>query len=213
MASGKSSVGLRLSQRWGHTFIDTGMMYRAITWWALRNGVQPDDSRIGEQAARVHMDVRPGPDGTHIYVDDVDITAELRDPKIEAAVSRYAAIPAIRQVLVRQQARIASEGPVVMAGRDIGTVVLPDADLKVYLNASVGERAKRRAAELPDHPSIDEVEAALRERDRLDSERDTSPLRPADDAVVIDTDNLALDKVVERIVALACREAGGGMGA
>ena len=207
VASGKSSVGLRLSQRWGHTFIDTGMMYRAITWWALRNGIAPDDPRSGELAGRIHMDVRPGPAGTSVFVDGIDVTADLRDPALEAAVSRYAAVPAVRRVLVEQQRRLAAEGPVVMAGRDIGTVVLPDAELKVYLQASVRERAERRAAELPGPPSVEDVEAALRERARLDSERDVSPLRPADDAIIIDTDDLALDEVVERIVTLACERA------
>ncbi len=211
VASGKSSVGLRLSQRWGHVFIDTGMMYRAMTWWALHNRVAPGDgAALSALAKRTHMRVTPTTEGTSVSIDGIDATPHLRDPDVERAVSLVSAAPAVREAMVAEQRRLAASQAVIMAGRDIGTVVLPDAGLKVYLDASVARRAERRAAESPRGvTALAEVAAALRERDRIDSERDVSPLRPAAGAVIINTDDLTLDDVVERIAALAERTDGG----
>ncbi|MSQ62138.1 MAG: (d)CMP kinase [Dehalococcoidia bacterium] len=203
VASGKSSVGQRLANRLGRVFIDTGMMYRACAWLALRTGVPLSDERaLIALITSARIDARPGPQGTLVYVNGENITPSLRDPEVERAVSTVAAIAAIRQAMVREQRRIAGSRAVIMAGRDIGTVVLPDAPLKVYLDASVTCRARRRAAEM-DSPDLAAVEAALAERDRLDSERNVSPLRPATDAVIIQTDAFTLDQVVERIADLA----------
>ncbi len=182
-------------------------MYRAITWWALRSGIATDDDEaLGALALRTRMEVTAAAGEMIVRVDGVDATPHLRDPEVEREVSLVSAVPAVREAMVAQQRRLAAGRPVVMAGRDIGTVVLPNADLKVYLDASVRRRAERRAAEKRSGPTtVRSVAAALRERDRLDSERAASPLRPADDAITIDTSDLTLDEVTERIVALAGR--------
>lgn len=203
VASGKSSVGQRLANRLGHIFIDTGMMYRACAWLALRTGVPlSDQSALIALITSARIDAQPGPEGTLVHVNGEDITPFLRDPEVERAVSTIAAIPEVRQAMVHEQRRIAGNRAVVMAGRDIGTVVLPDAPLKVYLDASVACRARRRAAEMND-ADLAAVEAALAERDHLDSKRNVSPLRPADDAVIIQTDDLTLEQVVDRIADIA----------
>ncbi len=203
VASGKSSVGQRLATRLGRVFIDTGMMYRACAWLVLRAGVPLSDRpALIALITAARIDAQPGPEGTLVEVNGEDITPFLRNPEVERAVSTVAAIAEIRQAMVQEQRRIAGSGAVVMAGRDIGTVVLPDAPLKVYLEASVACRARRRAAET-NSPDLAAVGAALAERDRVDSGRNLSPLRPADDAVVIQTDDLTLDEVVERITDLA----------
>lgn len=183
-------------------------MYRAITWWALRRGVDPADAAaLGALARQASVDVVEGGDdacGARVMVDGHDATPHLREPGVDAAVSLVSAVPAVRDAMVSAQRRIASGRPVVMVGRDIGTVVLPGATLKVYLDASPHRRAQRRSAQkFPGATDVAQVQAALEERDRLDSERDVSPLRPAADAVIIDTEALALDEVVDRIEGLA----------
>lgn len=180
-------------------------MYRAIAWWALRRGVDPhDEGALGALAASVRTEVDGDAEGTRVRVDGEDATPHLRDPEVDAAVSLVSAVPAVREAMVREQRRIAADRPVVMVGRDIGTVVLPDADLKIYLDASVQRRAERRTAQrFPGQGDLPDVTAALTERDRIDSQRETSPLRPADDAIIVDTDTLTLHEVIDRIEALA----------
>ncbi len=183
-------------------------MYRAITWWALRRGIDPPDAAaLGTLARAARVDVVEGGDdgcGALVMIDGHDATPHLREPGVDAAVSFVSAVPAVRDAMVSAQRRIASGRPVVMVGRDIGTVVLPDATLKVYLDASPHRRAQRRSAQgFPGATDVAQVQAALEERDRLDSERDVSPLRPAADAVIIDTGALTLDEVVDRIEGLA----------
>ncbi|HEU4758969.1 MAG TPA: (d)CMP kinase [Dehalococcoidia bacterium] len=210
-AAGKSTVGRRVAARLGYPFLDTGAMYRATTWIALHRGVDlSDDDALSELAASIHIDVGPpGPDSAEpcsISVDGEDVTGQLRRPEVEAAVSLVSREAGVRTALVKAQRDLAGRKPVVMAGRDIGTVVLPAADLKVYLDASLEERARRRCLELAtlgQEASPDAVLNDLRRRDRIDSERSVSPLRPADDAVRIDTDGLTLDDVVEEVLALA----------
>jgi cytidylate kinase len=185
-------------------------MYRAVTWLALDRGIDIDDGGALTALARETI-LRIGPppaDGREmcsISVDGRDVTRSLRDPVVERNVSLVSAVPGVRQALVLIQ-REAAPADVVMAGRDIGTVVLPDADLKVFLVASVTVRAARRQAELAQKgrvETLDQVRADLERRDRIDSERAASPLRAAEDAVLIDSDPLTLDEVVERIVRLA----------
>lgn len=210
-AAGKSSVGHRVAQRLGFPFLDTGAMYRALTWLALQRGVDIEDAQALGRLAR-EVDVRldapqPGsPEHCTIWVDGEDLTPMLRRPEVEAAVSLVSRAPALRRAMVVVQRRLARNGPLVMAGRDIGTVVLPKADLKVYLDASMEERVRRRQKEmtaLGRPASVAEVRRNILHRDSIDSSRKTAPLRPAADAIIIDTDNLSEEQVVERVLCLA----------
>ena len=203
VASGKTVVGQLVAGRLGHRFLDTGVMYRAVTWVALDRGVDlAKEKDLGELAMGVEMRL----DGERLLVDGRDVTEHLRAPEVEQAVSLVASVPKVREALVAQQRAIAREDPIVMVGRDIGTVVLPDAPIKVYLNASVGVRAQRRHRELQrDGVTVDygQVEGELIRRDTIDSERADSPLRPAEDAVQIDTDDLEVQDVAQKVVDLA----------
>lgn len=209
-ASGKSTIGRRLAAFLGYPFLDTGIMYRAITYAALRRGIPlSDDDALSRLASGVRMDVGlpdPGSDGdATIEVDGEDVTAKLRSPAVEDAVSLVSRVSGVRSALVEKQRDIAAHRSIVMAGRDIGTVVLPHADLKIYLDASLRERASRRHREfarLGRDVSREAVLEDIRRRDQIDSQRSVSPLRPADDAVIIETDGLDLDQVMERVLAL-----------
>ncbi len=204
-AAGKSTVGRQVAEALGYPFLDTGAMYRAITWTALRRGIDlGNEDTLTRLAASVRMEVGPPLPGSiepcTISVDGEDVTERLRQPEVEAAVSQVSRISGLRKALVTLQRGLAGQRPVVMAGRDIGTVVMPDADLKVYLDASVKERALRRHRELSalkQEIAPETVLAELRRRDRIDSQRAESPLQAAEDAVVINTDGLSLDEVVQ----------------
>lgn len=209
-ASGKSTIGRRLAAALGYPFLDTGIMYRAITAAALQRGIDPADAEaLGRLARSVTVDVHPGHpadgDPSRIFIDGRDITDELRNPEVEEAVSIVSQAPGVREAMVARQREIAGEQPIVMAGRDIGTVVLPGAGLKLYLDASVEERARRRHQEferLGRDASHEAVLEDLRRRDQIDSERELSPLRPADDATIINTDGLTLDEVLQKALSL-----------
>lgn len=209
-ASGKSTVGRRLAAALGYPFLDTGIMYRAITATALRRAIDAHDPEaLGRLARSVRMRVEPGSpatgDTSRIFVDGQDVTDELRTQPVEDNVSIVSQAPEVREAMVDQQRRIAGERPVVMVGRDIGTVVLPDADLKIYLDASVEERALRRHREfeaLGRDASREAVLEDIRRRDQIDTERAVSPLRPADDARIIDTNGMTPDEVFETALAL-----------
>lgn len=211
VASGKTVVGKLVAEGLGYRFLDTGAMYRAITWLALDRGVDPDDGdRLGELARTAGIEIeRPTrADGREytVLIDGRDVTWDIRSPEVEAAVSRVSRWPAVREALVEQQRRIAGTGSIVMVGRDIGTVVLHDAELKVYLTADVAERARRRAAQLRARgESVDDaaLESDLAARDEQDSRREHSPLRPADDARIVDTTGLPIERVIKTIVDLA----------
>jgi cytidylate kinase len=214
VASGKSAVGARLAWRLGYGFVDTGAMYRAITLAALERKLDlQDEAALSELARSVSITLDPGPpeapEASRVLVDGVDVTDRLRSTEVGAAVSLVSRVRAVREAMVEQQRRLAREGGIVMAGRDIGTVVLPDAPLKVYLDASPEERVRRRYEELVAagrELTEAQVRDELAQRDAIDSARSVSPLRPADDAVVLDTDHLSLDEVVERILSLVpCR--------
>jgi cytidylate kinase len=210
-ASGKSVAGSGAAQVLGYRFFDTGAMYRAMTWHALRHGVDlGDDTAVGKLAEGALVDVHEAPAGeverTRVVVDGDDATPHLRDSDVESAVSVVSRVAAVRSVLVRIQRELAQEGGVVMAGRDIGTVVLPDADLKVYLEASARLRAERRAAQMLEagvEIDVDQLAEDLARRDSIDSQRAHSPLTPAHDAVIINTDSMSIEQVVQRIVELA----------
>lgn len=209
-ASGKSTLGLRLAQELGYLFFDTGVMYRAVTWLTLQRGVDVnDEAAVTALAEQVAIDVQPAsqPDGRlcDVIVEGQDITWETRRPEVEASVSQVSAYAGVRQALTLQQRRIGLRGRVVMVGRDIGTVVLPEADLKIYLDASAEERARRRYLEIlgrGGQADYDEILAKVIARDQIDSTRAIAPLRPAEDAIIINSDGLDADQVYEKVRAL-----------
>lgn len=209
-SSGKSSVGAAAAKELGYRFCDTGLLYRAVTWLALHRGVLANDASA--LVALVNeIDLVDGGDGrlSRVAVDGVDRTEVVHGPQVDVAVSAISGIAELRLALLTRQRRLASDGRIVMAGRDIGSVVLPDADLKLYLDASVDERARRRAEERGIEPGTDdaaEIAAELERRDRLDSSRPIAPLRVAPDAVVIRTDGNAFEDTV-RLVVEAIRNA------
>jgi cytidylate kinase len=211
-ASGKSTLGKRLANALGYLFFDTGVMYRAVTWGALQRGIDVyDEAAVTSLANATRIDVRPPSrmDGRacDVLADGADVTWETRYPEVDANVSIVSAYIGVRQALAAQQRRIGLRGRVVMVGRDIGTVVLPEADLKIYLDASTDVRARRRHIEMLGRDPQAEYEAILagvRMRDEIDSTRAFSPLRIAEDAVVIDSDRLDADQVFDQAEAL-CR--------
>jgi len=200
VASGKSAVGGTVARKLGYRFVDTGMMYRAVTWQALERGIDTDDqAALAKLAEDVSIEVAED----RVLIDGVDISDRLRSQRVGERVSLVSRVQGVRTAMVARQRQLAAEGGIVMAGRDIGTVVLPDAPLKVYLDASPEERVRRRHAELVGSASPEQVREELALRDAIDKEREASPLRPADDAVIIDTDHLSLEQVVDRILELA----------
>lgn len=212
-ASGKSTLGFRLAESLGYLYFDTGLMYRAVTWLALQRGIDlRDEAAVTRLAEDVPIEVSPASfeDGRScdIVVDGQDITWDIRKPEVDANVSVVAAYPGVRSALTLQQRRIGLRGRVVMVGRDIGTVVLPDADIKIYLDASAGERARRRYEEILQRggsANFDEILTKVNERDRIDSTRDIAPLKPAEDAVLIDSDKLNADQVFQKALSLCKR--------
>ena len=180
-------------------------MYRAITWIALKRDMSPDDAAgLGRLAQESIVDIQ-WDNGTRVLMEQCDITNDLRRPEVERAVSLVSRVGTVRRALVEEQRRLAFRGHIVMAGRDIGTVVLPRADLKLFLRASPEERAQRRYAELAaqgQQTTLEQVLKELEQRDRLDSERLESPLRPAEDAHLLDTDGIDAEQVMERILTL-----------
>ncbi len=205
-AAGKSTVGQYLAERLDYLYFDTGAMYRAVAWAVLERDVPvEDEGAVTALTERLEIEVTDASetDGRQysVLVDGVDVTWAIRTPAVDANVSRVSAYGGVRRALVAKQRRVAAERPVVMVGRDIGTVVLPRADLKLYLDASVEERARRRWAEMKKRGKDADYQAVLRSmrrRDRIDSTRDISPLRPAADAVRIDTTDLEVTEVVNK---------------
>jgi cytidylate kinase len=210
-ASGKTTVAQRLAQRLGYLFFDTGVMYRAVTLAVLRRGLTPEDeAAVVALAESITVDVRPASsqDGRlhDVIADGEDVTWAIRTEEVDRHVSRVSAYPAVRTAMTRQQRDIALRGNVVMAGRDIGTVVLPEADLKVFLVASVEARALRRFHELTERgqaAELSSIRAAMAARDEYDSARAVAPLKAAEDAVMLDTTEMSFDQVVERVLMLA----------
>jgi cytidylate kinase len=213
-ASGKSTLGARLAQHLGYLYFDTGVMYRAVTWATLDRNIDPKHiEAVSELAESLLIEVKAdGPADGRLYTvlaDSRDITWQIRSPEVEAYVSLVSSYPRVRTALTRQQRRIAAAGSIVMVGRDIGTVVLPEADLKVFMHASAEERARRRYQEILAQgkaANFNEILRAIRERDKQDREKPISPMVPAPDAVIIETDNLSLEAVLERLEKLVTAE-------
>ncbi len=205
--AGKSTVARGLAERLGFRYVDTGAMYRAVALSALENGVDPADPGGGAAVASA-IDIRLRNGG--IAVDGRDVTGALRTGDVTRASAQVARHPGVRTALVAVQRRVASEHDVVMEGRDIGAVVLPGAEAKVFLTASVEERGRRRARELGVHDdeTRSDITRAIAERDHADATRSVSPLKQAPDAHVVDTTGLSLDEVVERICGIARSVAG-----
>jgi cytidylate kinase len=199
VASGKSAVGRRVAETLGLPFVDSGLMYRAITRLAAERGIDPRDSDAVTRLAQV---TQLKIDGERVWADGEELTSGIYDADYAESLPLISANPGVRQALVEQQRRLGKDG-VVMAGRDIGTVVFPDADYKFFLVASLDEKVRRRALQFERRGERVDEEAMrkeVEERDRVDTERAVAPLRPAPDAVVIDTDHLDIDQVVDLIL-------------
>lgn len=209
VGSGKSTVARRVADLLGYTHLDSGAMYRAVAWKALRAGVPLDSpAELENLASAVRIDLLPRGGRLHVLLDGEDITDQIRTSEVSYAASVVAAVPGVRRPLVEEQRRAGAQGGVVMEGRDIGTVVFPHADLKIYLDASPDVRAERRLKELREKgeaSTLTQVLADVHERDRRDRERQASPLIRAADAVVVD--NTAMDaEETARVIALLAQE-------
>ena len=208
--AGKSTIGALVAERLGYVFLDTGAMYRAIALAAKRRGIDPDDGpRLGKLAREVRVLIGPPTkrDGRAytVLLDGDDVTWEIREAEIDRIVSQVARVQEVRDAMVEQQRALAQRGRLVMVGRDIGTVVLPGADRKIYLTASAAERAKRRDEELRARGQVRPRQELLQEilrRDKLDSERAVAPLKTADDAIVVHTDGLAVGEALDKVLAI-----------
>lgn len=206
-ASGKSTLARQLAEELGYLYFDTGVMYRAVTWIALQRGLAiQDEVAVTSLAQTIQIDVRPPSQqdgrGYDVWVEGQDITWDIRRPEVDANVSPVSAYAGVRKALSAQQRRIGQRGRVVMVGRDIGTVVLPEAGLKIYLDASAEERARRRYQELigrGEPASYDDILANVRKRDHIDSTRQVAPLSIAKDALILDSDGLSISQVLERV--------------
>ncbi len=211
--AGKSTVSRRVADALGYLYIDTGAMYRAATWLVLNKNVNVQDlERIVGLIAAADITLIPNDDTAtgpvRVFVDRSEVTREIRSQEVTRLVSPISAIPGVRQHLVEKQQKMAESGGVVMDGRDIGTVVLPGADVKVFLTASPEVRAERRQKDfnqLGERPELQVLLSEIRERDRQDSTRAVAPLRQAQDAIPINTDNMSIDEVVTRILNLCKR--------
>jgi cytidylate kinase len=202
--SGKSTTARGVAKRLGLRYLDTGAMYRAVTWALLEREIDIDDpDAVAAAASAVRLEVGTDSRTPTISANGVDVAGPIRGPAVTAAVSAVSAVPAVRAQLVAQQRELIGDGGIVVEGRDIGAVVAPDADLKVFLTAASTERAARRHAETGGAADqVDVTEADLARRDTLDSTRAASPLTQAADAVVLDTTKLGLEDVIDRIVAM-----------
>ncbi|RKU39043.1 (d)CMP kinase [Candidatus Poribacteria bacterium] len=203
--SGKSTVARRIAERLGLLYLDSGAMYRAVTLLAIADSLPADSPKLIEQVKRCHIEFRNN--GKTILLNAEDVSVQIRTPAVNRLVADVAKIPEIRREIVRHQQRIGAEGSIVAEGRDLTTIVFPNADFKFYLDASVTERARRRLAELQAQnvdTTLAAVEAEIRERDEKDTTREHSPLRAADDAIMVDTTDKTIDAVVDFMIVHVC---------
>jgi cytidylate kinase len=209
--AGKSTIAKAVAARLGYSCLDTGAMYRCMAWWALEHDIPLDDAeRIGAIAREkpIAFEIEAGnPAPKRVLVDGIDVTGDIRTGRIDRSVSAVSSIPAVREALVDQQRRIGKTGDYVVEGRDIGTAVFPDAEVKVFMTASAEERARRRVLQNKQRgigdTDYDSVLADIIRRDELDSTRDTSPLRPADDAIQLDTSEMSIEEVIDFVCNMA----------
>lgn len=205
--AGKSTIAKGLAARLGYIYIDTGAMYRAIAWLALQKGIAIDDeAELTDLAAGAEIDMRIENGENIILLNGRDISSEIRLPEVSAAASPVSAVAGVREYLVEQQRRLAARGNVVLDGRDIGTVVLPDADCKIFLTASLDERTDRRWREFQAKGldiTPEQVRSDIAERDYRDSHRANSPLRQAEDAVLLDSTGMSIEDVLKKTLELA----------
>lgn len=204
--AGKSTVAKLVAKKLGYTYIDTGAMYRAVAWKTLQHSKEATDEDILRAVQDIDVQLTCTESGTRVTVDNTDVTREIRTPEVTHIVSRVAALGPVREKMVELQRAMAADGAVVMDGRDIGTNVLPNADVKIFLTASVEERARRRYDEMKEKGyavDFDELKQEIAARDKQDSERAISPLRQAEDAVLLDSTSLTIDEVVTRILKLS----------
>jgi CMP/dCMP kinase len=202
-SSGKSTVGAEVARRMRYRFCDTGLLYRAVTWLALERGVAPAEvSALVPLAAEVRLVADARGRLRHVEADGRDVTSEVCRAAVDRSVSDYSKVPELRAALVPRQRDLVGDGGIIMAGRDIGTVILPDADVKIYLSASAEERARRRATQrgTVDEAAADQILDELRRRDSIDSSRETAPLKTARDAVIINTDGNSFEDTVGAVV-------------
>ena len=213
-SSGKSTVGTEVASRLRYRFCDTGLLYRAIAWLALERRVAPTDvAGLVPLAAEIRLVADSRGRLRRVEADGRDVTVEVRSAVVDRAVSDYSKVPELRVALVSRQRAIAAEGGIIMAGRDIGTVILPNADVKIFLSASPEERARRRAAQrkTTEEGEAEQILDELRRRDAIDSSREIAPLRPAPDALLVNTDGNTFDRTVAMVVS-AIRSGEGGAG-
>ena len=202
-AAGKSTISKIVAKKLGYTYIDTGAMYRAVTYYVMKKGVDPKDEAASVALINeIKIELRP--DGK-VFCNDEDVTRVIREPSVSGNVSYIASYKDIRLALVDQQRRMSNEVSVVMDGRDIGTYVLPHADVKIFMIASVEERAKRRYKENMEKGiacTFEDIVADVEKRDRIDSSRAFAPLKPAEDSVLLDTTPYSIDEVVEKVLEI-----------
>ncbi|WP_172196223.1 (d)CMP kinase [Saccharibacillus qingshengii] len=208
--AGKSTVARKVARQLSYVYVDTGAMYRAVTWDMLNQAIDADnETAVLERMAALEVELVPGEDGQRVRLSGVDVTDEIRSLAVSRTVSRYAQIEGLRAKLSSAQRQMALRKGVVMDGRDIGTTVLPDAEVKIFMTATVEERARRRFRELPQSGetiTLEQLEREIAERDNLDRSREVSPLVCADDATVLDTTHMTIDEVADAIAHLAERE-------
>ena len=199
--AGKSSVSKMVAKRLSCTYLDTGAMYRAITYEALKRNIS-EEKEIVQMVENLNMDICAKEDTMHVFIEGEDITQYLRTSEVSSNVSRISAFQGVRNAMVKLQRKVAEKGNAVLDGRDIGTVVLPDADLKIFLTASVHTRALRRYKELKDtDTTLERIEEEIKRRDNLDMTRKISPLRKADDAILLDNSDLTLEETADKIIS------------
>lgn len=203
--AGKSTIAKLAAEKLGYAYIDTGAMYRSVAWKFLETGKAFDEAYISELAKTMVIEFKPEANINRVFVDGVEVTGAIRSAEVTANVSRVAAIGDVREAMVEQQRRMGETGGVLMDGRDIGTVVFPNAQLKIFLTASVEERAMRRYKELVakgEQVDLAQLQNDIASRDKQDSERAISPLRQAEDALLLDTSDMNIQQVTEKILAL-----------
>ncbi len=205
-ASGKSTTAQRVARRLGYLYIDSGAMYRALTYYVILENVNIDDEeQVVALAQRLDIQLDHLSDKLRTLIDGKDVSAEIRLPQVDEVISKISAYQGVRNIMVEKQRRLAAAGGIVMDGRDIGTVVLPDAEIKIFMQANLKDRARRRYKELHGRGlklDLQDIEKEIKQRDRLDSSRDIAPLKKASDAHLIDTSSLSIEQQVDKVLEI-----------